>query len=82
MTNYGPPTPAPAKPTPAPAKPTSPPVRPPPPPPQPEGASDSKAEGQEPAHGHHDSSDPLAWLRDSVPGNLIFSLLILFNFAL
>ncbi|TRY62198.1 hypothetical protein TCAL_02114, partial [Tigriopus californicus] len=33
-----------------------------------EQADDSLAEGQEQGHHHHDSDDPLAWLRDSVPG--------------
>ena len=58
---------------PVPAGPTVAPVRPPPPPPpKPEGESGSKSEGQDAPQGghHHDSADPLAWLRDSVPGML------------
>ena len=32
---------------------------------RPQGGGASKPQAD---HGHHDSSDPLAWLRESVPG--------------
>jgi hypothetical protein len=41
-----------------------------------EGAGEKKPQAQEESHGHgHNSDDPLAWLRESVPGkNYIFYL--------
>ena len=57
---------------PPPPGPTTPAPRPPPPPPQPEGGGDSKPQAQESGHGHgHSSDDPLAWLRESVPGKYL-----------